>query len=131
MAKLLAILNIIAMPKGLNKSLNPYLNTDEIDCKCSRSTCHYTLVNEDVIQAFYEIRLEINRPLRVNSFYRCQVHNEKVGGVETSSHTTGNAIDISTYGLSEYEKEKLEELMREKFDYVKVYKNFIHAQFNV
>lgn len=132
MAKLLTILNLIMLPKGHNYSFNAYLSAHEVDCKCKNNTCHYTLVNPEAIGAFYEVRLEINRPLLINSFYRCQAHNASpsVGGKEHSSHTTGNALDISTRGFSDYEKEKLIELCNEKFDYVKIYDTFIHCQIN-
>ena len=33
--------------------------------------------------------------VRVNSGYRCQTHNAKVGGVPTSRHMTGEAVDLA------------------------------------
>jgi hypothetical protein len=34
-------------------------------------------------------------PIHVNSGFRCKAVNQKVGGVTTSQHTTGEAADIS------------------------------------
>ena len=34
-------------------------------------------------------------PFRINSGYRTDTHNKKVGGVNSSSHTKGYAVDIS------------------------------------
>ena len=132
MAKLLTILNLIMLPKGHNYHFNAFLHSDEVDCRCNRNTCHYTLVNPMLIQYFYEIRLEMTRPLVVTSLFRCQEHNssDEVGGVPHSSHTTGNAIDISLNGLSGLEKSNLIDLFNDKFIYTKIYRNFIHCQLN-
>ncbi len=37
-------------------------------------------------------------PFVVNSGYRTEPHNRKVGGVDSSSHTTGHAVDIRAQG---------------------------------
>lgn len=42
-----------------------------------------------------KIRNEIGAPLTVNSWYRSESHNEKVGGSENSWHLTGLATDLS------------------------------------
>ncbi len=132
MAKLLTILNILMIPKGHDYALNTYLHSSEVDCKCKRNTCHYTLINPDLVQKFYEIRLAMNRPLKVNSLFRCQEHNKskEVKGVDHSSHTTGNAIDISTRTLAPQERENLIDLCNDLFDYTILYPTFIHCQIN-
>lgn len=38
-----------------------------------------------------------NIPLIIVSGYRTKEHNDKVGGVYTSAHTSGHAVDISAY----------------------------------
>ena len=40
------------------------------------------------------VRHLIKKPLFVNSFLRCQEHNENVGGSKTSAHLKGNATDL-------------------------------------
>ncbi len=42
------------------------------------------------------IRNEWNKPITVNSGYRCQALNDKVKGSKTSQHLTGDAADITT-----------------------------------
>lgn len=42
------------------------------------------------------IRDKWNKPIKVNSGYRCQALNNKVGGSKTSQHLTGDAADITT-----------------------------------
>ena len=60
--------------------------------------------NEDVLvnmklvaeRCFEPIRNWYNRPIKVNSFYRCEALNRAVKGSVTSQHVEGKAIDIST-----------------------------------
>ena len=130
MAKLLTMLQILIIPKGVNKSINSYLTSKELDCKCSSNLCHYTLFNKDLSIKFLGVRMAMGRPLFINSAFRCQSHNTHVGGVDESSHTTGNALDISTFSFSDIEKAQLIELCKNQFDFVKVYPTFVHCQVN-
>lgn len=130
MAKLLTLINVMIMPKNYCVYINEYLHSDEIKCKCELSTCHYTIVSQHTIDAFYRMRLAFGQPLKVNSFYRCQSHNESVGGSKTSSHTTGLAVDVPTKNLSVGDKAKLLKIAQSNFDFVKVYDTFIHCQIN-
>lgn len=60
--------------------------------------------NEDVLvnmklvaeRCFEPIRNWYNRPIKVNSFYRCEALNKAVKGSATSQHVQGKAMDIST-----------------------------------
>ena len=130
MAKLITLLNVLILPKGYNKPISDFLHTSEIDCKCHNNLCHYTIYNPVAVEAFNMVRLGFGAPLNINSFYRCQSHNDNVGGVEKSSHTTGNAIDISFKGLTMEERSFLVELCEVHFDFIKIYPTFIHCQIN-
>jgi len=59
---------------------------------------------------FEPLREWYGKPIKINSFFRCEALNTAVGGAKTSSHCQGCAIDI-TAGSKE-ENKKL-------FDYVK------------
>lgn len=60
--------------------------------------------NEDVLvnmklvaeRCFEPIREWYGKPIKVNSFYRCDALNKAVKGSATSQHVEGKAIDIST-----------------------------------
>ena len=41
------------------------------------------------------LRDEYGSPMRINSGFRCEKHNKKVGGSDSSSHLWGMASDIS------------------------------------
>jgi zinc D-Ala-D-Ala carboxypeptidase len=64
----------------------------------------YNTPNEDVLvnmklvaeRCFEPIREFYGKPIKVNSFYRCDALNKAVKGSKTSQHVQGKAIDIST-----------------------------------
>jgi uncharacterized protein YcbK (DUF882 family) len=66
----------------------------EFNCKCG---CKMPLeVYENVIKLAGELqklRTYLDRPIRINSAYRCESHNAKVGS-KTSQHLLGKASDI-------------------------------------
>lgn len=71
-----------------------------------------------VAEACFEpLRNWYGKPIKINSFFRCEELNTKVGGSKTSQHCKGEAIDISAG--SKEENKKL-------FDWVK--KNLIFDQ---
>ena len=96
-----------------------------MDCKCQSETCHYTMVSGKLIEAWENFRHDWGEPTKINSAYRCQTHNENVGGVPNSRHTLGNALDLE---MNEYcDKIKMVHLARRHFDYVKIYPTFLHC----
>jgi uncharacterized protein YcbK (DUF882 family) len=48
-----------------------------------------------LINKVQKLRTESGLPFKVNSAYRSEAHNKKVGGAKNSLHTKGMAIDIS------------------------------------
>jgi hypothetical protein len=53
---------------------------------------------------FEPIREWYNKPIKINSFYRCLALNKAVNGSKTSGHVLGNSIDISGGNKSENKK---------------------------
>ena len=64
---------------------------------------------------FEPLRVWYNKPIRVNSFYRCTLLNEALGGSKTSQHVKGQAIDIS--GGSKEENKKLYNWLKDNVEY--------------
>lgn len=48
---------------------------------------------KDILQP---VRDKFGKPITVNSGFRCPALNRAVGGVATSEHLTGNAVDITS-----------------------------------
>jgi len=49
-------------------------------------------------KVFQPLRTFIDKPIRVNSFFRCTALNVAVGGSSSSQHCKGEAIDIKATG---------------------------------
>lgn len=58
-------------------------------------------INSKVIDGLETLRsLAGNKPITIDSAYRSPERNAKVGGVDNSQHTQGNAVDIKIPGLT-------------------------------
>lgn len=57
--------------------------------------CGENKIDQRVLDMAQVLRDELGVPVRVNSGYRCEKHNAKVGGVKGSYHTKGQAADLS------------------------------------
>ena len=66
----------------------------EFACKC----CGQNHILQPVIDMCQKIRTELALPVNINSGYRCQKHNAKVGGGQSSRHMLGKAADLSSSG---------------------------------
>ena len=94
-------------------------------CKCTRGSCHFTIVSPALLKAWENLRLEYGKPLYITSGYRCQGHNEdQAHSVPNSRHTVGNALDISILNT---DTSKLLELAEKYFEFIKVYPTFVHV----
>ncbi len=83
------------------------------------------------IACFEPLRKWWGKPLKVNSFFRCDALNKKVKGSKTSQHKKGEAIDISAG--SKEDNKKLFEWLKEnaifdqlinEYDYTWVHVSF-------
>jgi len=66
-------------------------------------------------KCFEPLRTWYNKPIKVNSFFRCESLNAKVGGSKTSQHVKGEAIDIS--GGNKEENKKLFDWCKENLEF--------------
>ncbi len=98
-------------------------NFKEFECKCG---CGKNQTHPNLILKLQEVRDVFKKPMIVNSAYRCEKHNKKIGGSPTSSHCEGLAVDIrctntkDRYSLIYF-------LITLGFKRIGVYPTFIHA----
>jgi zinc D-Ala-D-Ala carboxypeptidase len=60
---------------------------------------HLANMKELAEKVFQPLRLWVNAPIKINSFYRSPELNKAIGGSSKSQHCQGQAIDIDdTYG---------------------------------
>lgn len=53
------------------------------------------MLHPDLLKLLSNLRSTINRPIYINSGYRCEIENKKVSGVKNSYHRYGMAVDIT------------------------------------
>ena len=108
---------------------------DTKNFKVSEFACHHcgeNKIDQRVIELAQSIRDEVGVPVNVNSGYRCEKHNARVGGVKGSFHTKGLAADLSSSAgaikMFEAVKKLKEAGQLQDLEYCILYKrkNFIH-----
>lgn len=74
-----------------------YFRRDEFRCQCKGKYCDGFPAEpaEETVRMADEIRRRAGVPLNVNSGLRCETWNAMQGGVTTSLHRTGRAVDLS------------------------------------
>lgn len=84
--------------KGKVKVIAKNFKSTEFDCKCGE--CSRTHIDDKLVDYLQEIRNHFNKPVIINSGYRCYKHNKAVGGAITSKHMEGEAADIVVKGIA-------------------------------
>jgi uncharacterized protein YcbK (DUF882 family) len=67
-----------------------YFTLYEFECPC----CRRVMLSPDLLARLNHLRRVIDRPIYINSGYRCKEENQRVGGVSGSYHLLGMAADI-------------------------------------
>lgn len=82
----------------LNKANNiRHFTVNEFRCR----HCGDVKLEINLLLKLEELRKFIgNRPIIINSGYRCTIHNKKVNGAVNSQHLYGRAADISVKGIT-------------------------------
>lgn len=99
-----------------------YFTYSEFRCPC----CNENHMNDFVIHALDDARGYAGIPFRINSGYRCEAHNEAVGGSLNSSHMKGWAVDIDAQ-TSNQKYHIIKALLGAGFKRIGVHRTFIHA----
>lgn len=70
-----------------------YFNYEEFDSPDIQGSGQ--MMSKKLLSKLDMIREELGKPIHINSGYRTEAHNKKVGGTSKSSHLKGLAVDIS------------------------------------
>lgn len=71
-----------------------------IGCSCGKCGGFPVEPSEKLLRLADKVRGAAGRPMIPTSTVRCRAHNAEVGGVKTSRHLLGNAMDFRIPGLS-------------------------------
>lgn len=108
----------------LNHNISLNFKVREFICPC----CGAEGIKDDLVFHLQMVRdmLPVNRAMIVTSGYRCEKHNEEVGGVKDSAHTKGLAADIK-YDDSSHKFMLIKAFMMVGFKRIGGYETFIHV----
>lgn len=109
--------------KGKTIRLSKNFKSTEFDCKGSKC-CAMTLIDSLLVAYLQRIRNHFNKPIVINSGYRCAPHNRKVGGARASRHLQGKAADIVVKGIAPKEVAKYAESIGVRG--IGLYSTFVH-----
>jgi uncharacterized protein YcbK (DUF882 family) len=75
--------------------LSKNFSRSEFACKGTNCCGHSAPVHPELISVLQALRDQLNLPLSITSGFRCNRHNESVGGAARSFHTLGMAADVA------------------------------------
>ena len=105
-----------------------WFNEKEFRCRCCGRLPDEAKKNvEALVSAILDpVREKLGSAITVNSGYRCELHNARVGGVRGSQHLVGQAADVTCTDVS-----RLKALIRKngKFDQLIDYGSFLHVSY--
>jgi len=100
----------------------PNFTANEFVCKCG--ICRGGMMTQRLLNSLDALRRRWDKPLTVNSAFRCPYYNRLVGGSSESQHLTGNAVDLSGENVPSLEFVKA--AIYAGFGGIGVGANFIH-----
>lgn len=90
-------MNIITFTKDDNTFVTKNFKISEFSCPCK--SCYKSIIDTSVIKVVQFVRDHFGVPVKINSAYRCILHNPRVGGSSKSQHLLGKACDIVVQGI--------------------------------
>ena len=106
--------------------LTEHFNSEEFDCQCG---CGSGNIMQNLVLKLEEVRVAIDRPMKINSGIRCLHHNRSIGSSDTSSHIKGLAADIGCTQMSD--RYELMYFFVKNFKRIGIHKEFIHVDIDV
>jgi len=101
-----------------------YFNYSEFDSPDVQGSGQ--MMDKTLLEMLDEVRDKFDKPIHITSGFRTPAHNEAVGGVETSSHLKGLAVDIACTN-SKDRFDLINCLLDVGFSRIGVGNTFIHA----
>lgn len=113
----------MAYIKGTKVKLSNNFSSTEFDCHGS-GCCSTTEIDPKLVEYLQKIRDHFKAPVSINSAYRCEKHNARIGGASKSKHKYGQAADIVVKGVAPAEVAKYAESIGIKG--IGLYPTFVH-----
>lgn len=81
----------------------------------------------ELVDVLQKIRDHFGKPVNINSGYRTNFHNNRIGGAKQSQHLYGTAADIYISGVSPEDIAAYSETLLSGTGGIGIYKNFVHV----
>lgn len=112
--------NHLSVGKSMNITSN--FTSEEMACPC----CKRCDMNPEFMNKLQKFRDLLGFPVQIDSGFRCERHNQDIGGVKNSQHLVGKAADISYRHLPADQRCLLISQALVNFDGIGLGKTFIH-----
>lgn len=111
--------------------ITTHFSLHEFSCRCGCEMPSYVRREIELLALRLEvIRAYFDRPLIINSGYRCHAYNRLINGARTSYHIKGMAADFVVVGLNSASVQKAVEALMDVGDITKggigYYSSFTH-----
>lgn len=117
------IVKVYSKSKDGNTKLSANFKVKEFACLDGTDTI---FVSDELVKVLQSVRDNFGKPVIINSAYRTETHNKKVGGSANSQHKYGMAADIRINGVSPKTiATYLNKLMPDRGG-IGVYSSFVH-----
>jgi uncharacterized protein YcbK (DUF882 family) len=102
------------------KQLSKNFHESEFVCPC----CGQVKVDPLLVDVLQDVRDHFMRPVKINSGYRCDIHNTEINGALNSLHLSGRAADIVVRGVS---PAKVQQYLADHAGGIGAYMTFTHV----
>ena len=106
------------------RQLSEHFTVREFACRDGSDAVR---IDSALVELLERIRAHFGGPVTVNSGYRTEAYNRKVGGAARSQHVQGTAADIVVKGASPLEVAQYAEYLQPSAGGIGVYPSFTHV----
>lgn len=107
-----------------SKKLSANFKVSEFKCNDGSDK---VLISDELVTLLQNIRDHFGKAVVINSAYRTETYNKKVGGATHSQHVLGTAADIVISGVSPLEVAQYAEYLQPNSGGIGVYASFTHV----
>lgn len=107
-----------------SKKLSENFKVSEFKCNDGSDK---VLISDELVTLLQKIRDHFGAAVVINSAYRTETYNRKVGGATHSQHVLGTAADIVISGVSPLQVAQYAEYLQPKSGGIGVYTTFTHV----
>lgn len=119
-----ATVKVYSLTKDGDKQVTAHFKVKEFACHDGSDTI---FISPELAQVLEQIRVHFGKPVIINSGYRTEAYNKKVGGAAYSQHKYGIAADIRITGVTPKQIAAYAETILVGTGGIGIYDNFCHV----